>query len=554
MLPFSTRPFATAALLAVVLVAARSAGASAAAPSVPAAASAATQATTDLHAAAWQGDAATVRRLAAAGADLNARDPFGSTPLIIAATFGRAEVARALVDAGADLGLRNAEGSTALHVAAFFGREAVVQALLSAGANRHLRNARERSAWDLATMPLAQARPVFDAVRRSLGPLGFQLDDAALAEVRPRIAAALQPTDADLAAVRFAPRAGGGWAVSTPQAEGLARRLVAALMLDTSELSTLYGVLVVRHGRLIAERYGHGTGPGQLSSRMSMTKSVVSALVGLALHRGCLTGLDQPMLGFFPELAERIDDPRKRTITVRHLLQMRAGYPWEGREPPWFQRLFQGDPSTWRWLPHLADFPLTADPGTRFAYSNLSSHILAHIVTRACRLDLHAFADDALFGPMGTAVGGWVRDPDGVPYGWAELALTARDMARFGQLMLDRGRVDGRPVLPAAWVDASLARYSEGINFTGPPGHSEAGRVLRDLGYGYQWWSARAGAHAFDMAWGHGGQLVVLLHDLDMVVVTTAEPLHHLPETAGWVHEGAIVDAVGRFIASLPAR
>jgi CubicO group peptidase (beta-lactamase class C family) len=349
----------------------------------------------------------------------------------------------------------------------------------------------------------------------------------------------------DLASARYAPRSGLGWPVSTPAEQGLDPDLVAELYLDAAELPTLYALLVVKGGRLVGEGYFHEGGIDQLSGRQSVTKSFTSALVGLALERGCLTSLDQRMLEFFPELTDRIDDPRKERITLRELLQMRAGYPWEENEPVWFDRLFLQD--DWHWVPHVADFPLTVDPGTEFRYSNLTSHILAVIVSRACATDLAPFAEAHLLGPIGAELGSWSRDADGYRFGSFDISVTARDMAKFGQLYLQGGGWDGRQVVPADWVRASLTAYSRGI-FGG-----QMARHFRDVGYGYQWWSARVGAHDVDFAWGHGGNLIVLVPELDMVVVTAADPLHRLPGAEGWAVEGPILVTIGKFLASLPA-
>jgi len=147
-------------------------------------------------------------------------------------------------------------------------------------------------------------------------------------------------------------------------------------------------------------------------------------------------------------------------------------------------------------------------------------------------------------------VGTWSRDADDYHFGCFEISFTARDMAKFGLLYLNDGQYEGNQVLSADWVRASLGRYSEGINRSGEPG-SKKGRYFRDIGYGYQWWSATVGAHPFDYAAGHGGNLIVLLDDLDMILVTTADPLYELPAEEGWKYEGAIIDVVGKFIASL---
>jgi len=327
--------------------------------------------------------------------------------------------------------------------------------------------------------------------------------------------------------------------------------LLAEMYLGAAESETLQGLVVVKNGNLIAEGYFNGADVDQVSTRWSATKSFTSALVGLALEEGCLTGVDQKMMEFFPEYALDIDDPRKEQITIRNMLEMRSGYPWEENEAPYFDILFLNDTwNNWHWVPHLVDFPLTVDPGTDFTYSSLTSHLLAVVVARACDTDLIPFAKEHLFSPIDATLHDWSTDADGYRVGWGEIQLTARDMARFGQLYLNDGEYKGNQVIPADWVDASLTRYSEGINVSGWLPFQSRYASFTDLGYGYQWWSATVGNHQFDYASGHGGNLIILLDDLEMIIVTTAEALDAGEET--WPHQKAILDMVGRFIESLP--
>ena len=180
----------------------------------------------------------------------------------------------------------------------------------------------------------------------------------------------------DLETVEYTPLHGDDWKVSTPTEQGLDPMLVAELYCNAAELSTLYGLMLIKNGYLIAERYFNEGAVDQLSGRQSATKSFTSTLVGIALDQGCLSSVDQKMMDFFPELADQITDPRKEQITIRHLLQMRAGYPDEERTPPYFEIMFFSD--NWHWVPHIVDFSLTSDPGTKFQYSNLTSHILGY--------------------------------------------------------------------------------------------------------------------------------------------------------------------------------
>ncbi len=203
------------------------------------------------------------------------------------------------------------------------------------------------------------------------------------------------------------------------------------------------------------------------------------------------------------------------------------------------------------YVPLIEGFPLTADPGAEFQYSNLTSNWLGIIVDRATGTNLKAFAEENLFLPIGVEAGDWGTDAEGHNNGYADLHFTARDAAKFGLLYLNEGEYQGKQIIPANWVRESLGRYSEDINVTsGFP--ANWGLSFRDNGYGYQWWSAWSGDHHFDLAWGHGGQLIVLLDEFDTVIVVTSYPFWKQHDEEAWKHELANVNLVGEFIESLP--
>lgn len=357
---------------------------------------------------------------------------------------------------------------------------------------------------------------------------------------------ACSPSAEELAAVDYTPLPGGDWEVSTPEEEGVDPLMVAEMVHDAAELETLYGLVVVKNGRLIAERYFNEGSIDEQFDRASATKSFTSALVGIALEQGCLTSVDQKMLDFFPEYADQISDPRKEAITIRDLLQMRGGYPDEEYTPPYMEILYWSD--NWHHVPHLVDFPLTRDPGTAFQYSNLTSHLLAVIVARACETDLMTFSQEHLFAPLGGEVGDWYPDADNYRLGGMGIFVSARDMAKFGLSYLNGGQYDDQQVIPADWVNDSLQSYSTNIRRGGEGSYGS----FRNIGYGYQWWSGSVGNHEFNYAAGHGGNYIILLHDLDMVIVTTADPMHGVFGNESWQHEGAINNLVGAFIKYLP--
>jgi len=354
------------------------------------------------------------------------------------------------------------------------------------------------------------------------------------------------PSIEELEAVEYTPLLRDDWEVSKPVEQGLDPMLIAELYYNAAKLDTIYGLLVIKNGHLVAERYFNAGSVDQKARLQSVTKSYTSALVGIALEQGYLSSVDQKMIDFFPELAGKIADPRKEQITIRQMLQMRAGYPSEETDPVFWEGLLSG-----HYPPLIEEFPLIADPGTEFHYSNLTSNWLGIIVDRASGTNLKSFAEQHLFSAIDVEAGEWGQDAEDHNNGCADLHFSARDAAKFGLLYLNDGQYEGNQIVPADWVHDSLQGYSENINATGGfP--ANWGLSFSDIGYGYQWWSAKAGDHRFDFAWGHGGQLIVLLDEFDMVVVVTADPFWLQHDEESWKHELANINLVADFISSLP--
>jgi len=346
------------------------------------------------------------------------------------------------------------------------------------------------------------------------------------------------PSTEELEAVEYTPLPGDDWEVSTPEAQGLDPMLVAEMYYNAAELETIYSLLVIKNGYLIAEDYFNEGSVDQKARLQSATKSYTSALVGIALEQGYLSSVDQKMMDFFPEVAGQITDPRKEQITIRQMLQMRAGYPWEETHPVLWEGLLSG-----HYPPLIEEFPLIADPGTEFHYSNLTSNWLGIIVDRACGTNLKSYAEEHLFLPIDVEVGEWGQDAEGHNNGCGDLHFTARDAARFGLLYLNDGEYEGNQIISAGWVHDSLQTYSEDA-------WDNVGR-FRDIGYGYQWWSAKAGEHHVNFAWGHGGQLIVLVDEFDMVIVVTADPFYLVHTSESWKNEKAHINLVSEFVNSL---
>jgi CubicO group peptidase (beta-lactamase class C family) len=331
-----------------------------------------------------------------------------------------------------------------------------------------------------------------------------------------------------------------GWTASSPEEHGLDPARIGSCYQSAAALENIHSLLVVRDGELVSEAYFNGAGASAATPTASVTKSITSALVGIALHEGLLTSLDQPMADFFPEIEWRAQDPRKSAVTLRQILQMRSGYPWE-EQAGYLDALF----SRSDWIPLLAEFPLTTEPGTQFGYSNLTAHVMGIVVARAADRSLYDFARSRLFDPLGIQVPSWPKDARGCYYGSGDAALTPRSMAKLGQLYLDEGLWNGAAILPAGWVEESWRPYSIDVY------DGDIMSSVRGLGYGYLWWSARSGSHHVDFAWGHGGQVVFVVRELRLVVVATAEYLGLQFGSEAWRKERGVLEVVGSCIASL---
>ena len=316
---------------------------------------------------------------------------------------------------------------------------------------------------------------------------------------------------------------------STPAAEGMDEAVLERAYQRAAEIPRIYSMLVVRNRALVAEQYFNGRSRTRAEPVASASKSIIGALVGIALRDGYLTDLDQRMIDFFPEFDTHELDPRKRDITIRHLLQMRAGYPFDSTNE-YFNRLS----ASRNWMRFiLLDWELESDPGAAWNYSSASSHVLAGILARAIPTDLRYFANRHLFESMGLSLGYWPRDPQGYYIGHGDIHCTPLLLACFGQLALDNGYWRGRSVLPPWWMNQSWKTHSA-------TWYANTIWPYRDISYGYQWWQADVDGHEVHFAWGHGGQFVTVAPSLEMVVVTTADNFVGDFTDNSWNTEGAI--------------
>ena len=266
-------------------------------------------------------------------------------------------------------------------------------------------------------------------------------------------------------------------------------------------LPRLHSLLASRHGELILEHYFHKTRATSYENVKSASKSVISALVGIAIDRKLLPGVDAPIAPYFPELSAANADPAKRKITIEDLLTMRSGLVDTNRGyGAWVQ-----SPN---WVRYLLTRPLRQQPGEPMNYNTGNTHLLSAILAKVSGGDTWTFAQNTLAAPLGITLAKWPRDPQGVYFGGNDMLLTPRQMLKFGELYLRRGRNGDRQIVPSSWVEASWTPRTRSLR----SGHQ----------YGYGWWIMELAGRPVEFAWGFGGQYIFVVPSLDLVVVTTS--------------------------------
>ncbi|MEK8128750.1 serine hydrolase [Paenibacillus filicis] len=306
------------------------------------------------------------------------------------------------------------------------------------------------------------------------------------------------------------------WQAADPAALNMdAEKLAALDPVITSEYSNMNGIVIVRNGYIAYERYYKGYGPDDTHHVASVTKSLLSALMGIAIDAKFIQGADQKVLDFFPDYVPDAAEPQKRDITLRHLLTMTAPYPFENWQEPLDKMCMQPN-----WVTYTLDMLGQQGRMGEFKYSTAGAHLLSAIITRSTGQSAREFANERLFKPIGmkeipdypmTSFGfddlfgkkvrGWVEDPNRNSTGGWGLTLRPRDMARFGWLYLNRGMWDNQQVISKAWIDKST--------------------TMTPHKYGYLWWlSEEDGGFA---AVGDGGHIICCLPEQDLVVAIASE-------------------------------
>ncbi|KKB77968.1 6-aminohexanoate hydrolase [Devosia soli] len=304
---------------------------------------------------------------------------------------------------------------------------------------------------------------------------------------------------------------------------------LAPILEDAETLEPLETVLVAVDGEVIAERGYAGNSVDDPTNIKSASKTVVSALVGIAIDTGLIEGVDQKIADFLSDDFPEDADPRLNDVTVGNLLSMQAGLaPTSG---PNYGRWV----ASRNWVRAALDQPFETDPGGRMLYSTGSTHLLSAILTKAGGESSLALAREWFGSVDDFGIGGWERDPQGIYLGGNQMAMSPRSLLAFGEVYRTGGLApDGSRVLSADWVEQSwTARTSS--RFTGD-------------GYGYGWFLREIGGEDVRYAWGYGGQMLYIVPSLDLTVVMTSD--ENSP-SAGNGHRDALHALLGEIIEAV---
>ncbi|HET9222087.1 MAG TPA: serine hydrolase [Roseiflexaceae bacterium] len=288
--------------------------------------------------------------------------------------------------------------------------------------------------------------------------------------------------------------------VSTPAAQGMNPIRLAEVEAISARHSNLYGLLVARNGCIVLEHYHRNKTPATQNHIRSITKSIVSALVGIAIDRGIIESVHARVSDYLPEFEPRDADARKKQITIEHLLTMTAGFQWDEtiQDKEWFS-------SATRAAAYDAlERSLAHEPGTTFNYDSPAADLLTVMLTRAARQNAQTFAVEHLFAPLGITHVVWEQDPAGYYRGSAGISMRPRDLAKFGQLYLQHGTWNRKQVLSREWIaQSTIARV-----------------IVNDyLSYGRLWWVKQTESiHRFS-GLGYGGQHLIIAPQQQLVIV-----------------------------------
>jgi CubicO group peptidase (beta-lactamase class C family) len=315
------------------------------------------------------------------------------------------------------------------------------------------------------------------------------------------------------------------WPTAAPEEVGMDAEKLESAYDQLKTNPDVYSYLIIRHGKIVFEHYFNHANAQQSSAIHSVTKGFLSTMIGIAIDQGVITNERQRIQTFFPEIYAQMNDPHKNTITIKHLLTMQSGLDWTENVT-----IYPGETA---WSPFILAQPLVSEPGQFFNYSNGNAHLLSEILTKSTGMNACEFAYRYLLGPLDISLEYWGTDPTGVFDGGNQMFMTPREMAKLGQLYLNKGQWQGKQIVSEEWIRKSFQK-------------SIILQATEQNGYGFMWWIHNVNGNSVYSAWGYGGQFVHIIPALDLVVVSTSFEGSHNGENIDLesVIENQIIPAV----------
>lgn len=267
-----------------------------------------------------------------------------------------------------------------------------------------------------------------------------------------------------------------------------------------------HSLIIFQNGKNIFEKYYNSYNADKLNNLKSATKSIVSLLIGIAIDNGLIKNEDEKIFDLLPEMFDARTDPEKKKITLKHVLTMSAGFEWDNFGGKWRSGWDRSRELT-KYL--IRQVPLANKPGSKWNYNSGLSHLLSALIKKYSGMNTLQFAKKYLFEPLNIKNIRWQKSNDGNEMGNSELMMTPRDLAKIGLLVLQKGKWNGKQIVSSEWIGKSTKKYFDGFPQIG--------------GYGYQWHTRKFGKYESFLAAGWGGQFLIVIPELQMVVVNTSK-------------------------------
>ena len=309
-----------------------------------------------------------------------------------------------------------------------------------------------------------------------------------------------------------------GWEISSLDKEGLNSGIIIQVtdQILKEQYKGIYSYLIAKNGKLVHEVYFKGHDHNDLFDIQSITKSFSSTLIGIAIDKGLIGSVEESIFSLLPQYADVIEDPEKKKIKLKHILTISTGLEWYERQYSYTdnrnsetQMVREKD-----WMKFVLERPVQYKPGTVYNYNTGSVHLLSAIIKNASGLYADKFAEKYLFGPLGIKEYYWNKDKMGYPCTGAThggIKIKARDLAKFGQLILNKGSWEGKQVVSQEWISEATKTQIE---------------IRNNINNcGYLWWPGFYKMYGkkvdFFASYGYGGQTMYIIPEFKMVIVFT---------------------------------